>query len=137
MTRHANILATLIWLSLCAVSIAGCDRNASSPAVQTGTSRQNLVGTWKCSTEERGLQINIVWYVRPDGTDTYTFTSADRTMELAGTWEYAGDVLTERAADGRGCRASIRWLGPDKFILTIIENGDTADAGAERHYSRQ
>lgn len=119
---------------LIGVTISGCDREPSSAAVQP--TAPQLVGTWKCSTYERGMQFDVIWYVRPDGTDTYTFTAGDRSQEMNGSWKYSAGTLSERVADGTLCKSTIEWLDANKFILTIIDNGIPSEAGVQRHYSR-
>jgi hypothetical protein len=83
---------------------------------------------------ELGRPVDILWHLRPDGTETYIVNGIP---QGAGTWQYMGAHIYERYPDGRQGEGAIQLLDRDRFVVTIVENGFSAQTGLQRLYIRQ
>ena len=83
---------------------------------------------------ELGQPVNILWHLRPDGTQTYIINGIP---QGAGTWQYVGTHIYERYPDGRLGEGTIQILDRDRFVVTIVDNGFPAHSGLQRLYIRQ
>ncbi len=114
-------------------SAVGDTRNSDPPRVDTVS---QLVGSWKANVVELGLPVEIIWHVWPNGTSSYTFTSARGIAAADTTWTYSDGVIYERSPSGPPSSASIRWIDRNHFVLTVLDNGNPQTRGLQRHYAR-
>jgi hypothetical protein len=109
---------------------------APSPSPASFTDK-DLLGAWRTEVDERGQKTKITVAFFQDGSTHYEFTDAQgNTSGYDATWRYSDGVLYERYANGKSGRDSIRWIGPDEFELTILDNGNRSYAGVKRLYHR-
>jgi Caspase domain len=99
-----------------------------------GAPSELLVGTWRFTGVELGQPVNILWHLRPDGTQTYIINGVS---QGAGTWQYVGAHIYERYSDGRQGEGAIQILDRNHFVVTIVDNGFPAHTGLQRLYIRQ
>jgi hypothetical protein len=93
-----------------------------------------LVGTWRFTGVELGQPRDIVWHLRPDGTETYIINGVS---QGAGTWQYIDAHIYERYPDGRKGKGAIQIRDRDHFEITIVDNGIPAQTGLRRLYVRE
>jgi hypothetical protein len=89
---------------------------------------------WRFAGVELGRPVEIIWHLRPDGTETYIYNGVP---QGAGTWQYAGEHIYERHPDGQQGEGAIQILDRDHFVVTIVDNGFPAQTGLQRLYIRQ
>jgi TIR domain len=106
----------------------------SSRPPKLGASSELLVGTWRFTGVELGQPMDILWHLRPDGTETYIVNGAP---QGAGTWRYRDAHIYERYPDGRQGEGAIQILDRDHFVVTIVESDVPAQTGVRRLYVRQ
>jgi hypothetical protein len=99
-----------------------------------GTPSELLVGTWRFTGVELGRPVDILWHLRPDGTETYIVNGVSQGV---GTWQYQDPHIYERYPDGRQGKGAIQLLDRDRLVVTIVDNGFPAHAGLQRLYMRQ
>src|SRR5262249_62204703 len=99
-----------------------------------GAPSELLVGTWRFRGVELGRPMDVLWHLHPDGTETYIVNGVP---QGAGTWQYMGAHIYERYPDGRQGEGAIQLLDRDRFVVTIVENGFSAQTGLQRLYIRQ
>jgi len=83
---------------------------------------------------ELGRPVDILWHLRPDGTETYIVNGVSQGV---GTWQYQDPHIYERYPDGRQGKGAIQLLDRDRLVVTIVDNGFPAHAGLQRLYMRQ
>jgi hypothetical protein len=106
-----------------------------SPSPSTSPSSQALVGVWRTTVIENGSNTVITVTFRANGTTHYMFR-ARGTSSYNGAWQYSDETLFEKFPTGASGKSSIRWIDPDTFELTIIDNGVPAYIGLKRQYKR-
>ena len=106
----------------------------SSLPPKLGASSELLVGTWRYTGVELGQPMDILWHLRPDGTETYIVNGVP---QGAGTWRYRDAHIYERYPNGRQGEGAIQILDRDHFVVTIVENGVPAQTGVRLLYVRQ
>jgi hypothetical protein len=106
----------------------------SSLPPKLGAPSELLVGTWRFTGVELGQPMDILWHLRPDGTETYIVNGVP---QGAGTWRYMDAHIYERYPDGRQGEGAIQILDRDHFVVMIVENGFPAQTGLRRLYVRQ
>jgi hypothetical protein len=99
-----------------------------------GVPSELLVGTWRFTGEELGRPMNILWHLRPDGTETYIVNGVP---QGTGTWQYIDAHIYERHPDGRQGKGAIQILDRNHLVVTIVDNGFPAYTGLQRLYVRQ
>lgn len=107
-------------------------RTPQPPAL--GAPSELLVGTWKFTGVELGQPMDILWHLRPDGTETYIVNGVP---QGPGTWRYRDGHIYERYPDGRQGEGAIQILDRDHFVVTIVDNGLPVQTGLRRLYVRQ
>jgi hypothetical protein len=121
------VLVTALYLVL-------SGQRPSSLPPELGAPSELLVGTWRFTGVERGQRKDILWQLRPDGTETYIVNGDP---QGAGTWRYMDGYIYERHPDGRQGEGAIQILDRDHFEVTIVDNGVPALRGLRRRYVRQ
>jgi TIR domain len=101
---------------------------------ELGASSALLVGAWRYTGVELGQPMDILWQLRPDGTETYIVNGVP---QGAGTWRYRDAHIYERYPDGRQGEGAIQILDRDHFVVTIVDNGVPAQTGVRLLYVRQ
>jgi hypothetical protein len=109
---------------------------SQTPESDESAERARLIGTWKANVVELGVPIEIIWHVWPDGTTSYAVTSGNQSATATTRWTYSDGVIYERSETGPPSSGAIRWIDPNNFVLTIIDNGDPRTRGLERRYTR-
>jgi hypothetical protein len=99
-----------------------------------GAPSELLVGTWRFTGVELGRPVDILWHLRPDGTETYIVNGV---LQGAGTWQYQDRHIYERYPDGRQGKGTIQIIDRDRLLVTIVDNGFPAHTGLQRLYIRQ
>ena len=93
-----------------------------------------LVGTWRADVN----QFEITWNVGSDGSYTFKAKSGGQvTGDESGSWRNAGGVVYLTPQQGLISSGSISWVNRNYFVLTILDNGNQAEADQKRHYHRQ
>jgi len=95
---------------------------------------QLLVGKWRFAGVELGRAVDILWHLRPDGTETYIYNGVP---QGAGTWQYASEHIYEQLPDGQRGVGAIQIIDSNHFVVTIVDNGLPAHVGLQRLYVRQ
>jgi hypothetical protein len=121
------VLVTALYLVL-------SGQRPSSLPPELGAPSELLVGTWRFTGVELGQRKDILWQLRPDGTETYIVNGDP---QGAGTWRYMDGYIYERHPDGRQGEGAIQILDRDHFEVTIVDNGVPALRGLRRRYVRQ
>jgi tetratricopeptide (TPR) repeat protein len=148
-TRAAQIAPNYVGLKRPTLSRAGVSSDSSGSSSDRLGARSRdastsipkaaqLVGTWRASVSEFGLQYEIFVRFASEGTTTYLMRDTmGRTQSARGTWRYSDGMLYEGLPSGGSGKASIQWVDNDSFVLTIIDNGVPAYSGLKRYYHRQ
>ncbi|PWT93487.1 MAG: hypothetical protein C5B55_04415 [Blastocatellia bacterium] len=107
-----------------------------SPSPSSTPNAQSLVGIWRTNVLENGSNMEITVTFRANGTSRYLFKNQNGQAIDAGTWQYSDETLFEKFSNGASGKGAIRWLDPNTFEITIIDNGVPAYAGLKRRYRR-
>lgn len=114
------------------------NREESKPNADTRQPESaKLVGTWRANVVEYGVEYDVVWHARPNGTTTCFINSENGAVRLDGKWQYSGGILYETFQNGASARGAIEHIDSNQFIVTIIDNGIPDFSGVKRHYYRQ
>jgi hypothetical protein len=121
------VLVTALYLVL-------SGQRPSSLPPELGAPSELLVGTWRFTGLELGQRKDILWQLRPDGTETYIVNGVS---QGAGTWRYRDGYIYERYPDGQQGKGAIEILDRDRFRVKILDNGVPDETGLQRLYIRQ
>src|SRR5262249_53197119 len=120
-----------------ALHAAGAALPASSPPNMPPASvapTQLLVGTWRFAGVELGRSVDILWHLRPDGTESYIYNDVP---QGTGTWHYAGEHIYEQYPGGQRGIGAVQIIDHNRLVVTIVDNGLPAHTGLQRLYVRQ
>jgi type II secretory pathway pseudopilin PulG len=113
------------------------DSSSSSTETTQTTPSWKLVGVWRTNVSELGVNEEITYTFRANGTSQAVFKDAKgRTATDHGTWQYSDGILYEKFSNGVSGKGSIEWIDNDTLVITIIDNGVPAYNGLKRRYRR-
>jgi N-acetyl-anhydromuramyl-L-alanine amidase AmpD len=130
---------------------AGLKRNYSR--IDTGektvdSATEYLFGTWEGNVRENGKDYKIIFNINSDGSFHSDIIGQDSLLLIEkGTWQYSNKKLKQEAvttvydkkltSDMKwNAIADIKWITPDSFELTIIDNGVPTDSGTKREFKK-
>lgn len=102
--------------------------------------RNFLIGVWLAERFEFGLPTKIVWYLNRDGSESYEYYIEGkliRDASVSGTWYYEDGIIYENFSNGLSGKGLVRFVSPNHFELTIIDNKIAHYRGMKRDYYKQ